>query len=152
MVEQVQTALDVDFQRGGHVVGFLFFLFQEGFVEVLQQRHFLGLRVLKVRLVDLMHTAVDNGFFDGEQALFSAHHQLTEREDEVGLQGDGIILLRIVGVDVHWVDKLGAGRRDFDNLTMQAFYQGRVLCLGVTDDDIIVCGKEGIGDFTLGCE
>ena len=44
VVEQVQAALDVDFQRRGDVVGFLFFLLQEGFVEVLQKRHFLGPR------------------------------------------------------------------------------------------------------------
>ena len=25
-------------------------------------------------------------------------------------------------------------------------------CLGITDDDIVVCGKEGIGNFPLGCE
>ena len=35
---------------------------------------------------------------------------------------------------------------------MQAFYQGRILCLGIAHDDIVVCGEEGIGDFTLGCE
>ena len=127
VVEQVQTALDIDFQGRGDMVSLLFLLLQKGLVEVLQQRHFLGPRVLKVRLVDLMHTAVDNGFLDGEQALFSAHYQLAQREDEVRLQGDGIILLRIVGVDVHWVDKLGAGRRDFDNLTVQPLHQSRVL-------------------------
>ena len=33
MVEQVQAALDVDFQRGGDVVGLLFLLLQEGLVE-----------------------------------------------------------------------------------------------------------------------
>ena len=42
VVEQVQAALDVDFQRRRHMVSLFFFLLQEGFVEVLQQRHFLG--------------------------------------------------------------------------------------------------------------
>ena len=91
-------------------------------------------------------------FSDGKQTFLTSHYQLTQREDEIRFQSDGIILLRIVGVDVHRVDKLGAGRRDFDNLTMQAFYQGRVLGLGITDDDIIVCGEERVCDFTLGCE
>ena len=152
VVEQVQAAFDVDFQGRGDMVSLLFLLLQKGLVEVLQQRHFLGPRVLKVRLVDLMHTAVDNGFLDGEQALFSAHYQLAQREDEVRLQGDGIILLRIVGVDVHRVDKLGAGRRDFDNLTMQAFYQGRILGLGIAHDDIVVRGEESVCNFALCCE
>src|SRR5699024_10876889 len=91
VVEQVQAALDVDFQSRGNVVGLLFLLLQEGLVEILQQRHFFGPRVLKVRLVNLMHTAVDNGFLNGEQTFFAAHHQLAQREDEIRFQRNRVI-------------------------------------------------------------
>ena len=66
-------------------------------------------------------------FFDRQQPLLAADDQFAEGEDEVRLQSDGIILLRIVRVDVHWVDVVGAGWRDFDNLTMQPLDQGRVI-------------------------
>ena len=109
------------------MVGLLFLLLQEGFVEVLQQRHFPRPRVLKVFLVNLMHTAVDDGFLDGQQPLLAAHHQLAQREDEIRFQGNRVIFFAVIAVDVHRVDKLGAGRRDFDNLTVQPLHQGRVI-------------------------
>src|SRR5699024_10136173 len=101
VVEQVQAALDVDLQRRRHMVSLFFFLLQEGFVEVLQQRHVLGPRVLKVGLVNLMHTAVDDGFLDGKQSLLAAHNQLAEGEDEIRFQRNRVIFFTVIAVDVH---------------------------------------------------
>ena len=152
VVEQVQTALDVDFKSRRHMMGFLFFLLQKGFVEVLQKWHPLGAGVVEVAAVNLVNAAVDDRFFDRQQALLAADDQFAQREDAVGLQGDGVILLRVVGVDVHGVDVVGAGWRDFDNLSVQSGDKGRILAFRVTYDNIVVCGEKCVGDFPLGCE
>lgn len=41
MVEQVQTALDVDFQSRGNMVGFFFLLLKQSVVQVLKDGHIL---------------------------------------------------------------------------------------------------------------
>ena len=74
-----------------------------------------------------MHTAVNDGFFHRQQTFLAAHHQLTQRKNKVGFQGQRIILLGVVGVDVHGVDKLGAVGADFDDLTFQPVHQRRVI-------------------------
>ena len=152
MVEQIQTALDVDFKGGRHMVGLLFFLFQQGIVQVLQQRHLFRPRVLEVFLVNLMHTPVNDRFFHRLQSLFAAHHQFAQRQNKIRFQRNRVIFLAVIAVDVHGVDELGTGGRNFDDLPVQTFHQGSVLSLRITDDDIIVCGEESVGDFTLGCE
>ena len=152
VVEQAQAALDVDFKGGGNMVGFLFLLLKKSVVQVLQQRHILRPRVVEIAVVDLVDAAVDDRFLYRLQTFLAAHHQLAQGEDEVGLQGDGVILLRIVGVDIHGVDILGAGRADLNNLAVEPANQGRVLCLGIADDDVIICNQEGVGNLTLGAE
>ena len=127
VVEQTQAALDVDFKGGGNMVSFLFLLLEQGVVEVLQQRHILGAGVVEIAVVDLVNTAVDDRFLYRLQTFLAAHHQLAQREDEVSLEGDGVVLLRVVGVDIHGVDILGAGRADLDHLPMEPANQGRII-------------------------
>jgi len=74
-----------------------------------------------------MHTAVDDGFLHRQQTFLAAHHQLAEGKDKVGFQGKRVIFLRIVGVNVHGVDELGAVGADFDDLTLQTIHQRRVI-------------------------
>ena len=109
------------------MVGFLFFLLKQGIVEILQQRHILRPGVIEIAVVDLVDAAVDDRFLHRLQTFLAAHHQLAQREDEVGLEGDGVVLLRIVGVDIHGVDILGAGRADLDHLPMEPANQGRII-------------------------
>ena len=96
-----------------------------------------------------MNTAVNDRLFYRLQALFSAHHQLTQRKNKVSFQGQGIIFLGVVGIDVHGVDELGAVGADFDDLTLQTIHQRRVFAFGVVDDNIIVRHQKCIGNFTL---
>ena len=149
VIEQVQRAFDVDFQRRCHMVGFLFVLRQQGIVQIFQQRHILRHRVFKVGLINLVNAAVDHCFLHRLQPFFATHDQLTEGQDEISLQSNRIILLAVIAVDVHRVDILAAGRADFDDLPAHARHKGCVLAFGIADNDIVISGKEGIGDLPL---
>ena len=96
-----------------------------------------------------MHTAVNDRLFYRQQTLLSTHHQFAERKDKVSFQGKWVILLGVVGVDVHGVDKLGAVGADFDDLTFQPVHQRRVFAFGIIDNNIIVRHQKSVGDFTL---
>ena len=60
VIENVQTALDVDFQRSRHMAGFRFVLRQQCIVEVFQQRHIFRDGVLEILAVDHMDAAVND--------------------------------------------------------------------------------------------
>ena len=96
-----------------------------------------------------MHTAVNDRLFYRQQTLLAAHHQFAQRKDKVSFQGQRIILLGVVGVDVHGVDKLGAVGADFDDLTFQPVHQRRVFAFGIIDNNIIVRHQKRIGNLTF---
>ena len=96
-----------------------------------------------------MHTAVDDGFLHRQQPFLAAHHKLAQGKDKVSFQGQRIVLLGVVGVNVHGVDELGAVGADFDDLTLQTIHQRRVFAFGVVDNNIIVRHQKRIGNFTL---
>ena len=121
-------------------------------VKVLQNGHILRAGVIEIGLIDQPHTAVNDGFLDRLQALFAAHDQLAQGQNEVGLERQRAFIVRVVQVQVHRIDIVGGSGRNLDDLPMQAFHQGCVLCLRVTNDDIIGCEQKTVGDLTLGAE
>ena len=131
---------------------FLLLLLQQRIVQILQKRHPLRRRIVKVILIDLMHTSVDDSLLYRLQAFLSADNQLTQGQDEIRLQGNRVILLRVVRIDVHGIDVLRAGRTDLDDLPFKPLYQSCIFCLRIADDDIVIRHQEGIGHFTLGTE
>ena len=149
VVKNVQTALDVDFQRSRHMAGFRFILRQQGVVQIFQQRHIFWGGILEILAIDHMDAAVNDRLFHRLQTLFAAHHQFAQGQHKVGFQSQRVILFRVVAVDVHRVDILGAGRTDVDDLPMQTLHQRSVLCFRVADDDIIIRHEERIADLTL---
>ena len=152
VVEHIERAGHIDFQRRGDVLRLFLVLRPQQVVEVLQDGHILRAGVIEIGLIDQPHTAVNDGFLNRLQALLAAHDQLTQGQDEVGLEGQRTFIVRIVQVQVHRVDVVGGSGRNLNDLPMQAFHQGRVLRLRVTDDDIIGCEKKTVGDLTLGAE
>ena len=149
MIEQVQGAFHIDFQCRSNMVGFFLVLLEQGVVQILKDGHILRAGVRKIFAVDQMHTAVDDGFLHRQQPFFAAHHQFAQGKNKIGFQGKRIILLGVVGVNVHGVDELGAVGADFDDLTLQTIHQRRVFAFGVVDDNIIVRHQKCIGNFTL---
>ena len=127
VVKDVQTALDVDFQRSRHMACFRFILRQQGVVQIFQQRHIFRDGILEILAIDHMDAAVNDRLFHRLQALFAAHHQFAQGQHKVGFQSQRVVLLRVVAVDVHRVDILGAGRADVDDLPMQTLHQRSVI-------------------------
>ena len=152
VVEYVEGAGDVDFQRRGDVLRLFLVLRPQQVVQVLQNGHILRARIVEVVLIHQPHTAVNDGFLHRLQPVLATHDQLAQRQNEVGFQRQRAFIVRIVQVQVHRVDIVGGGRRDFDDLPVQALHQRRVLGLRVADDDIIRSQQEAVGDLALGAE
>ena len=142
VVEQVQGAFHIDFQSRSNMVGFLLVLLEQGVVQVLKNGHILRVGICKIFAVNQMHTAVNDRFLHRQQPFLAAYHQFTQRKNKVGFQGQWVIFLRVVGVNIHGVDKLGTVGADFDDLTFQPVHQRRVFAFGVVDDNIIVCDQK----------
>lgn len=69
-----------------------------------------------------------------------------------GFQGQRVIFLGVVQVDIHRVHVLGAGRGNVNDLAFQLLHKSRVLSLRITDDHIVVRHQKRIGDLALGTE
>ena len=127
VVEQIQGAFHIDFQSRGNMVGFFFVLLEQGVVQILKDGHILRAGVRKIFAINEMHTAVNDGFLHRQQTLLATHHKFAQGKDKVSFQGKRIILLGVVGVDVHGVDELGTVGADFNDLTFQPIHQRRII-------------------------
>ena len=137
MVEHIEGAGHIDFQRRGDVLCFLFVLRPQQVVKVLQNGHILWSGVIEILLIHQPHTTVDDGFLHRLQPLLAAHDQLAQRQDEVGLEGQRAFIVRIVQVQVHGVNVVGGSGRNLDNLPMQTFHQRRIFRFRVQDFDLV---------------
>ena len=152
MVEHVQTAGDVDFQRRGDELGLLFLLRPESIVQILQDGHILRPGVGEVLLIHQPHTAVNHCFLYRLEAVFTAHNNVAEGQQEVHLQGQRAFIIRIVQVEVHRVDILLAGGGNLYHLSVQPLDEGVIFRLRVCDEDVIVRDEEHIQNLPLGRE
>ena len=78
MVEKVERACAVKLQRRRHPPRLRLGLAQQLLIQILQQRRFGRFQPQRHLPVDQPHTAVNDGFLDGLQALLAAHDQLTQ--------------------------------------------------------------------------
>ena len=93
VVKQLQRTLHIDFQSRCHMMCFLFILHEQCVIQILQNRHILWYRIIKILLIDLMHTTVDNCLFYRLQTIFASHNQFAERKDKISFQRHRIIIL-----------------------------------------------------------
>ena len=77
MVEKVKRACAVKLQRRRHTPRLRLGLAQQLLIQILQQRRFCRFQPQRHLPVHQPHTAVNDGFLDGLQALLAAHDQLT---------------------------------------------------------------------------
>ena len=152
MVEHVQGARHIDFKRRGQPLRFLFLLHAQSIVQVFQNRDVFRPGIVEVRLIDDVHRTVDERLFNGLQAISPADNQLTERKNEVRLEGQRVFLLGVVEVDVHRIDVAAAGGRNADDLSAERVDQREILALGIADDDVVVGQENDVADFALGGE
>ena len=96
VIEQVEGAGAVEFQRRCHPAGLRLRLAQQLFVQILQQRRFRCFQSQRHFPVHQPHTAVNNGFLNGLQAFPSAHDQFAQGQQEVRLHGKRAFV--VVGV------------------------------------------------------
>ena len=99
-----------------------------------------------------MHTAIDDRLLDRLQPLFSSDHQLAEGQNEIRLECDRVIFLRVVHVDIHRVDVVPALRADHNNLTAKSSDKRCIFCFRIGNDDIVIGHKKGIRNLTLCAE
>ena len=149
VVEEVQRTVHIEVQRLGHTVRLRDVLGLQRLHQVAQDGHILRSGVRKVGLVDLLHRPVDDGFLDSLQPRLAPHDELAEGKHKVAFQRQGVLLLRVVEVDVQGVEVVSAGRGQLDDLTAQPAHQGRILVLRVADDDIVLSGQDDEGDLPL---
>ena len=107
MVEHIEGASYIDFKGCSDILGFLFLLFSEQVIQILQNRHILRARVIQVSLINQAHTAVDDGFLHRLQSVLTAYDQLTQAENEVRLEGQRAFIVRVIQVQVHRIDVVG---------------------------------------------
>ena len=152
MIEHIQRTGDIDFQRSGNELSFLFLLLAQTVIEITEDGHIFRLGIIEVVLIHHPHTAVNDGFLHRLQAVLAAHDQLTQGENEVRFQRKRIFLVAVIEVDVHGVDVVLGGGRNLDDLSLQTLHQGEVFSLGIADHNIVVCHQKNIGNFPFGGE
>ena len=122
MVEHIQRAGDIDFQGSGNKLRFLFLLPAQTVIQITKDGHILRLGVIEIILIHHPHTAVNDGFLHRLQSVLTAHNQLTQGENEVRFQRKRVFLVAVIEVDVHGVDVVLGGRRNFDDLSLQTLH------------------------------
>ena len=149
MVEHTQRTIDVDFQCRGDTLRLPLLLLPQTVVQITKRRHILRLRVVQILLVDQRQTAVNDRLFFRLHAIPCAHDKFAQGKNKVRFHAQGVIIVRIIEVNVHRVDVVLTGGRDMDNLTAQRFHQRIILSFRICDDNIVRCGKEYVRDLTL---
>ena len=134
------------------MMGFRLILRQQSIVEIFQHRHGFGTGVLKVRSIDFVDAAVNDRFLHRLQPLFAADYKFAKGKNKIGFQSQRIIFLGVVGIDVHRVNILGAGRADMDDLPVQTFHQWSILRLRIAHKNIVIRNEKSIANFSLCAE
>ena len=78
-------------------------------MQISKDRDILRLWLIEISLIHHANTTVDDGLFDGLEALSAADDELTKGKNKVRLQGQWALILGIVQVDVHGIDVMSAG-------------------------------------------
>ena len=96
MVEHIQGTIDVDFQRRGDILCLRLRLFQKQLIQVAQDRHILRAGGLQIIPVHKPCAAVNDGPLNRGKPLLAANNQVTQRQDKIAFQCDGVFIVRIV--------------------------------------------------------
>ena len=141
VVKHIQGTIDIDFQCGGDILRLRLGLLQKQLIQVAQDWHIFRERVLQIIPVHKPRAAVNDGPLNRGKSLLAADNQVTQRQDKITFQGDGVFIIRIVQVNVHRIDIVGGGRRNINDLPLGAklLHQRSVLIFRVGNDDVVLC-------------
>ena len=98
------------------------------------------------------YVAVNHRFLHRLEAVFTAHNNVAEGQQEVHLQRQRAFIIRIVQVEVHRIDILLAGGGNLYHLSVQPLDKGVILGLRVCNQNVIVRDEEHIQNLPLGGE
>ena len=118
MIEHVEGACHIQFQRGCHVFRLRFCHPAQLVVQISQNRHLFRHGVCEVFPIHVLHSAVDQALFLCAQSVAPAYNQLAQRQNEVGLECQRFVLVGVIEIDVHRVDVIIAGGRNADDLSL----------------------------------
>ena len=149
VVEHPQRTVDVDFQCRGDTLRLPLFLLPQAVVQIAESRHILRLRVVQILLVDQRQATVNDRLFLWLHTIPCAHDEFAQGKNKVRFHAQRVIIVRVIEVDVHWVDVVLTGGRDMNDLSAQCFHQRIILALRVCHDNIVRCGEKHVRDFTL---
>ena len=154
VVEYVQGAVHIDFQRRCDVLGLRLALLPQKPVQVPQDWHLLRARILQVVPVHQTGAAVNDGFLNRGKPLLAPNDKVAQGKYKITFQRHRVFIIRIVQVDVHWVDIVGGIGGNVNHLPLcaEALHQGAVLILRICNDDVVLRQKEHVDDLTLGRE
>ena len=93
VIKHLQRTFNIDFKGSCNMMRFLFFLLQKGIIQVLQNRHILRFGIIKISLINLMHTTVNDRLFDRLQSVLATYNQLTKGQDKICFQCHRIVVL-----------------------------------------------------------
>ena len=110
VVEHIKGAVDVELESRSYTARLMLTLGEQFIVKIFEDRHFLRNRIKKIPVIDSVDAPVNDCLLDRLQTVPVSEYQLTKGKDKVRLQGDRVIFLRIVLIDIHGVDELGTGR------------------------------------------
>ena len=147
MVEEVERAVYIQVKCLRHTLRLRDALRHERVQQIAQHGHILRPRVREVRLIDHLHSPVNDGFLDSLQPCLAAHDKLTERQHEITFQRQRVFFLAVIEVDIQRIYIVAAVGREPDHLAAQPVHQRGIFILRVTDDDVILCGQHDIGDL-----
>ena len=149
VVEDPERPVDVDLKGRRNALRLCFRLGTQGRVQVAERRHVFRYGVLKVFLIHDGQAPVDDGLLFRFDAAPAPHDQLAEREDEIGLEAQRVVVVGIVEVDVHRVDVVMARGGDMDDLSSKRVDERVVLAFGIADDDVVLRYEENVADLPL---
>ena len=150
VVEKIKGARTVELKGSRHTFCLRLRLFQKLLVQVLEQGHFCALQPQRKLPVHQPHTAVDDGFLYGLQAVLAAHHQLTQRKKKIRFHGQRAVLVIHAHFNIHRVDMVGAVRGNLYHLPAQPPHQRGIFPHRVNDNDAVLGGKKYVYQFPLG--
>ena len=152
MVEYVQGTIDIDLQGCGDALCLRLRLLPEDVIQISQDRHILRSWILEVPLIHNREASVDDRLFFRFDAAAASHDQLAQRQDEVRLEPQRVIVIGVIQIDIHRIDIVLAGRGNMNHLSAQRQHQCIILGLRIADDDVIHRHQKCIQYLPLPCE
>ena len=108
VVEEVERAVYIQVERLSHALRLRDALRHERVQQIAQHGHILRPRVREVRLIDHLHSTVNDGFLDCLQPCLAAHDKLTEGQHEIAFQRQRVFFLAVIEVDIQRIHIVAA--------------------------------------------